>query len=199
MQTVLCENHFFESRLFGLSELHLALLGSSRPLPGQSWGPDGTQKPPKATPKLDQKWLQKGIQFWAALGPILGSVLGPKTVSSGGHIFQGFSEWLQSPLLAPSWLHFGSFLASLGLLWGPTWPLLAYLGPILAPSWPSWPFLSPSWSLLGLVLALLAVLGPILALPWVSWVLGCFFGVPLGLSLGSLGALLGSLGHHLQK
>ena len=69
----------------------MALLGSSRPLPGQSWGPDGTQNPPKATPKLDQKWVQKGIQFWAALGPILGSVLGPKTVSSGGHIFQGFS------------------------------------------------------------------------------------------------------------
>ena len=42
MQTVTYENHFFERRLFGLSELHLALLGSSRPLPGQSWGPDGT-------------------------------------------------------------------------------------------------------------------------------------------------------------
>ena len=88
MQEVLCENHFFESRLFGLSELRLALLGCSRPLPGQSWGPDGTQKTLKATPKLDQKWLQKGIQFWAALGPILGSVLGPKTGAPGGHIFQ---------------------------------------------------------------------------------------------------------------
>ena len=91
MQTVLCENHFFDSRLFGLSELHLALLGSSRPLPGQFWGPDGTQKLPKATPKLDQKWIQKGRQFWAALGPILGSVLGPKTCAHGGHSFQGFS------------------------------------------------------------------------------------------------------------
>ena len=90
MQTVLCENHFFDSRLFGLSELHLALLGSSRPLPGQFWGPDGTQNRPKATPKFDQKWLQKGIQFWAALGLILGSVLGPKSRPLGGHIFKVF-------------------------------------------------------------------------------------------------------------
>ena len=90
MQTVLCENHFFESRLFGLSELHLALLGSSRPLLGQSWGPEGTQKVPKAPPNLDQKWLQKGIQFWAALGPILGSVWGPKTEGSEGPFFQVF-------------------------------------------------------------------------------------------------------------
>ena len=90
MQSVRCENHFFDSRLFGLSELHLALLGSSRPLPGQSWGPDGTQKLPKATPKLDQKWVQKGSQFWAALGPILGSILEPKTMVCGGHIFQDF-------------------------------------------------------------------------------------------------------------
>ena len=59
MQTVLCENHFFESRLFGLSELHLALLGSSRPLPGQSWCPDGTQNLLKNYPKLDKKWVQK--------------------------------------------------------------------------------------------------------------------------------------------
>ena len=89
----------------------------------------------------------------------------------------------------PSWPLLGSSGAQLGLSW-------TYLGLILASSWP---FLVPSWPLLGLVLALLAALGPILALPWVSWVLGCFFGVPLGLSLGSLGALLGSLGHHLQK
>ena len=95
MQTVLCENHFFESRLLGLSELHLPLLGSSRPLPGQSWGPDGIQKLPKATPKLDQKWLQKGIQFWAALGPILESVLGPKTVSSGSPLGGTFFKVFQ--------------------------------------------------------------------------------------------------------
>ena len=55
MQTALCENHFFESRLFGLSEFHLALLGSSRPLPGQSWGPDGTQKTPRSNPKSAPK------------------------------------------------------------------------------------------------------------------------------------------------
>ena len=149
---------------------------------------------PKATPKLHQKWVQKRIQFWAALGPILG----PKTMSSGGGIFQGFSGWLQSPILAPSWPHFSSFLASLGLLLGSTWPilassgphvglilaLLAFLGALLASSWPCLGSLSCTWPHLGL---------------WVSWVLGCFFGVPLGLSLGSLGALLGSLGHHLQK
>ena len=90
MQTVLCENHFFQCRLFGLSELHLALLGSSRPLPGQSSGQDGPRKTPKSDPKLHQKGLQKGSQFWAALGPILGSVLGPKTCPFGGHTFQVF-------------------------------------------------------------------------------------------------------------
>ena len=65
MQTVLCENHFFDSRLFGLSELYLALLGSSRPLPGQSWGPDGTQNPPKSDPKIAPKMGPK-------IDPILG-------------------------------------------------------------------------------------------------------------------------------
>ena len=59
MQTVLCENHFFASRLFGFSELHLALLGSSRPLLGQSWGPDGTQKTPKSDPKIGPKMTPK--------------------------------------------------------------------------------------------------------------------------------------------
>ena len=94
MQTVLCKNHFFESCLFGLSELHLALLGSSRPLPGQSWGPDGTQKPPKATPKLDKKWLQKGIQLgcsWTRFGFRFGAQNVCARGALGGHIFQGFS------------------------------------------------------------------------------------------------------------
>ena len=113
MQTVLRENHFFGSRLFGLSELHLALLGSSRPLPGQSWGPDGTQKPLKTTPKFDQKWVPKLIPFWGALGPILGPILGPKMEGWGGRFFKVFSEWLRSFLLAPSalsWAHLGLIL-----------------------------------------------------------------------------------------
>ena len=37
---------------------------------------------PKATPKLDQKWLQKGTQFWAPLGPILGVILGTSWLSA---------------------------------------------------------------------------------------------------------------------
>ena len=148
---VLCENHFFEICLVGLSELHLALLGSSRPLPGQSWGPDGTQNPPKAAPKLGQKWVQKGIQFWVALGPILGSVLGSKTEGWAGPFF----GWLQEPLsglilasfcLLPglSWVHLGLLLASLGLILASFWPHLGPLGlswrPLgffLALSWPS--------------------------------------------------------------
>ena len=77
----------FRNRLFGLSELHLALLGSSIPLPGQSWGADGSQKTLKSGPKLGQKWVQKGIQFWVALGPILGPVLGPKKRRSAGPFF----------------------------------------------------------------------------------------------------------------
>ena len=104
---------------------------------------------PKATPKLHQKWVQKLIQSCGALGPILGPVLGPKMMSFGGHIFQGFSECLQSPLLALSWPHFGSFLASLGLILGPTWPLLA-----------------SSWPHFGLILSLLAFLGDLLASSW---------------------------------
>ena len=149
MQTVPCENHFFESRLFGLSELHLALLGSSRPLPGQSWGPDGTQNPPKATPKLDRKWVQKGIQFWAALGPILGSVLGPKS-ARGAHFSRFFGvspEPPSGPILASFWL-------LPGLSWAHLGPNLAPLGPILASFWPHLGPLGLSCRLLGLFLAL---------------------------------------------
>ena len=84
MQTVLCENHFFESRLFGLSELHLALVGSSRPLPGQSWGPDGTQNRLKSDPKIGPKmgpkmdpilgcsWTHFGVHFGAQNGVLRG-------------------------------------------------------------------------------------------------------------------------------
>jgi hypothetical protein len=51
-------------------------------------------------------------------------ILGPKTVSSGGHIFQGFSEWLQSLF----WFHLGFILA-------PSWPLLGSSGAQLGLSW----------------------------------------------------------------
>ena len=152
--TVLCESHFFESRLFGLSELHLALLGSSRPLLGQSWGPEGTQKVPKAPPNLDQKWLQKGIQFWAALGPILGSILGSKTRRLGGTHFQGFSVKSRPRSKHSSFSCFqmcvcflcfwGVFIfanrgvSKMGSVSGPV------LDSILAPKWfPKW---SPKWS-----------------------------------------------------
>ena len=76
MQTVLCESFFFESHLFGLSELHLALLGSSRPLPGQSWGPDGTQnrlkRDPKSGPKMGLKMDPILDPFWATFGAHFG-------------------------------------------------------------------------------------------------------------------------------
>ena len=74
MQTVLCENHFFDSRLFGFLELHLALLGSSRPLPGQFWGPDGIQNRTKSDPKMAPKMSPK-------MDPILGS----SWTNFGGH------------------------------------------------------------------------------------------------------------------
>ena len=51
------------------------------------------KRPPKATPKFDEKWIQKGVHFWAALGLLLGSVLGLKTRPLGGHIFQVFRSF----------------------------------------------------------------------------------------------------------
>ena len=94
------------------------------------------------------------------------------------HIFQGFSGWLQSPLLALSWPHFASFLASLGLILAPSWPLLA-----------------SSWPHFGLILALLAVLGALLASSWPCLgPLSCTW-PHLG-SLGSLGFLGAFLGFH---
>ena len=197
MQTVLCENHFFESRLFGLSELHLALLGSSRPLPGQSWGPDGTQNRLKSDPKIGPKMSPKMDAIlsssWANFGVILGPswlLPGLSWFRPGGTFFKVFRIVSRAPfwpylglILAPSWPLLGSSWAQLG----PSWP---HLGPILASSWPSWPFLAPSWPLLGPVLALLAALGPILALLGLlgSWVL--FWGSTgalFGFSWGSLG------------
>ena len=74
MQTVLCENHFFESRLFGLSQLHLALLGSSRSLPGQSWCPDGNQNGLKRDPKSILKMCLK-----------MDPILGPSWATFGAH------------------------------------------------------------------------------------------------------------------
>ena len=76
-------------------------------------------------------------------------MLGPKTEGSGGPFFKVFSVWLRTPLLAPSWPHFGSILPSLGLILAPSWPLLAL-----------------SWPHFGLILALLASLGALLASSW---------------------------------
>ena len=137
MQTFLCENHFFESRLFGLSELHLALLGSSRPLPGQSWGPDGTQNPPKATLKLSQKWVQKWIQFWLLLDPFWGPFWGLKRRGAR----DPFSRFFRGGSRAPFWPYLGLILAPSWPLLGSSWPHLGlfwlHLGPILVPSRPS--------------------------------------------------------------
>ena len=61
----------------------------SRPLGplGAKMGLLGAQMAPKmgskGIPKLIQKWVQKWIHFCAPLGPILRSILGSKTVSSG--------------------------------------------------------------------------------------------------------------------
>ena len=122
MQTVLCENHFFESRLFGLSELHLALLGSSRPLPGQSWGPDGTQKTPKSDPKigpkrapkrelvLDCSWTHFGVRF----GPQKGSLRGAHFSS-----FSLFSGSFFGTPFAPKTLFFAMKNKGFGLHFGP--------------------------------------------------------------------------------
>ena len=82
MQTVLCENHLFGSRLFGFSELHLALLGSSRPLPGQFWGADGTQKPPKSDPKMAPKMSPKMDLILGSSWTYFGVILGPSWLSA---------------------------------------------------------------------------------------------------------------------
>ena len=87
MQTVQRENHFFESRLLGLSDLHLALLGSSWPLPGPSWGPDGSQNGPKREFKMGPK-----------MGPKLGPFLGCSQAHFGAH-FGSKTEWLHPPFL----------------------------------------------------------------------------------------------------
>ena len=151
MQTVLCENHFFESRLFGLSELHLALLGSSRPLPGQSWGPDGTQNRPKRDPKSGPK-----------MGPKMDPILGPSWTHFGAHFgvqngcargthfstFFGVApEPPSGPILVSCWLHPARSWAHLG-------PFSAPLGPIVASFWPHLCSLCLSWRPLGFFLAL---------------------------------------------
>ena len=69
VQAVLCENHFFESCLFGLSELHWAPLGSSRPLPGPSWGPDGPKSSQKRPQHLSKNESKNGSSFGLLLDP----------------------------------------------------------------------------------------------------------------------------------
>ena len=154
MQTVLCENHFFNSRLFGLSELHLALLGSSRPLPGQSWGPDGTQKTPKNNPKIGPKMAPKRDLVlgcsWTHFGVHFGAQGAQNGVLRGAHFSTFFGVSPEPPsgsILAPFWL-------LPGLSWAPLGPILAPLGLILAPFWPHLGPLGRSWRPLGLFLAL---------------------------------------------
>ena len=55
VQTVLCENHFFESRSFGVLEPQLALLGLSGCLPSQSCCPGDPQKWSKSDPESGPK------------------------------------------------------------------------------------------------------------------------------------------------
>ena len=158
----------------------MALLGSSRPLPGQSWGPDGTQKTPKSDPKIRPKMTPKREPVLGCSWNHFGVRFGAQNVCArGAHFSRCFSKiktslqtfvffMLQSPLLALSWAHLGSFLASLGLILAPAWPplasswphfglilaLLAVLGALLASSWPCLGPLSCTWPHLG---------------PWVSW------------------------------
>jgi len=151
MQTVLCENHFFESRLFGLSELHLALLGSSRPLPGQSWGPDGTQNRLKSDPKIGPKMGPKMDPILGCSWTNFGAHSGTQNGGIRGTLFQGFfgvaPEHHSGPILASFWLH-------PALSWTHLGPFLAPLGPILASFWPHLGPLGLSWRPLGLFLAL---------------------------------------------
>ena len=175
MLTILCENHFFENRFFRFLELYLALLGSSRPLPGQSWGPDGTQKPPKSDPKVAPKLGPKMDPILGCSWTHFGVHFGVQNGSARGAHFSRFfgvsPEPPSGPILASFWLHVGSVLAPSWPHPGLSWPLLAHLGP-------SWPhlgsILAPSWPLLAPLCALLAPswhyswphLGSILAPSW---------------------------------
>ena len=55
MQTILCENHFFENSLFGFLEPSLALLGSL----GASCAGLGAKMVPKMAPKVVPKLVSK--------------------------------------------------------------------------------------------------------------------------------------------
>ena len=101
MQTVLCENHFLECRLFGLSELHLALLGSSRPLPGQSWGPDGTQNPAALPLGSQRSRTQTPFSRWRRLA--VAEIHGVESPKPGAEI--GFSEFCTTPIRNARFLH----------------------------------------------------------------------------------------------
>ncbi len=98
MQTVLCENHFFEHCLFGLSELHLALLGSSRPLPGQSSGPDGTRMTPKSDPKIGPKRAPKRDPILSSSWTHFGVRFGAQNVCARGVHFSSFFGKIKTSL-----------------------------------------------------------------------------------------------------
>ena len=122
MQTVLCENHFLESCLFGLSELHLALLGSSRSLPGQSWGPDGTQKTPKSDPKIEPKMAPKRDPLWGCSWTRFGVLFGAQNgVLRGAHFssFSLFSGSFFGTPFAPTTLFLQGKTKVLGFILGP--------------------------------------------------------------------------------
>ena len=74
MQTVQCENHFFENCLFRFLELLLALLGSSWRLLGRSW----TQTGPKSAPKTAPKTCQKTESIFSSFLTNFGARLGPQ-------------------------------------------------------------------------------------------------------------------------
>ena len=134
---------FFESRLFRFLEVYLALLGSSKLLPGQSCGPDCTQNRPKNNPKIGPKTGPKWDPILSRSWTHFGVHFGVQNGGIWGPLSQGSSGWLQSPILAPSWPHFGSILPSLGLILAPSWPRWSHIEPRrmgqngCAPCWPT--------------------------------------------------------------
>ena len=98
IQTVHCENRFFDSRLFSFLELQLALLGPSRPLPGQSCGPEN--------PLLASSWLHFGPIL--ALLASLGALLALSWLHLGNMLAHLGRTWLH---LGLSCLHLGPILA----------------------------------------------------------------------------------------
>ncbi len=100
----------------------MALLGSSRPLPGQSWGPDGTQKPPKCDPKIAPKMGPKRDPVLGCSWTRFGVRFGPQNVSTRGAHFSSFSlfsgSFFGTPF-APKTLFFAMKNKDFGLHFGP--------------------------------------------------------------------------------